>query len=127
MMYQMFQWFVDNLPSNILDVVYTYNSPYKILKDYDDKQFNIFLMFESSNLDDDNIKATLPEIYDEMYRSERRWKILYDIEIIRSACQDVPSDVIQSEIWTPIWPKMYQQSGGELVQIQTCLIQNSNI
>ena len=98
MMYQMFQWFVENLPSNILDVVYTYNSPYKLLKDYDDKQFNIFLMFKSSNLDDDDIKATLPEIYDEMYRSERRWRILYDIEIIRSACQDVPSDVIQSEI-----------------------------
>ena len=97
-MYQMFRWFVDNLPSNILDVVYAFNSPYKMLKSYDDKQFEVFLLFESTDLEDDKIQTVLPEIYYNMYEAKCRWKVLYDIEIIRSACQDVPSDVIQSEI-----------------------------
>ena len=74
-----FAWFVKHLPQDILDTVYVYSSVFKSLREYDETQFDIFMMFESSDIPFGRVKQVLPRIHSTLFRCETRWKILYEI------------------------------------------------
>lgn len=76
-----FVWFTKHLPQDILDTVYSYNSVYKSLKEYDEVQFNIFMMFEGSDIPFGRVKELMPQIHSTIFGCEQRWKIMYDLYV----------------------------------------------
>ena len=76
-----FAWFIKRLPQDILDTVYSYCSVFKSLREYDETQFNIYMMFEGSDIPFSHVKEVMPQIHSTLFRCEQRWKILYEIYV----------------------------------------------
>ena len=72
-----FVWFMRRLPNDIIQIVNEFHSVKKTIDEYHEKKFRAYVMFYFSQLPDEFIKFSVPELHQTMHDVAIRAQIRY--------------------------------------------------